>query len=226
MVELSINSVVRLSNPGTMKVKGEIQGRTAIVLVDCGATHNFISEKLVKELQLNTKETSNYGVILGSGTAVKGKGIYEAVELMLGDWKIVDEFLPLELGGVDAILGMQWLYSLGTTEVDWKNLKLTFTHEGKKVKIQGDPSLTKARVSLKKMLKTLGEEDRGFLVECRALERSEVWEEDLIEEESVAVILKSFEDVFEWPETLPPRRAIEHHIHLKKGVDPVNVRPY
>ena len=84
-VELSINSVVGLSNPGTMKVKGMIQGREIIVLIDCRATHNFVSEKLVKELQLNTQDTSNYGVILGSGTAIKGKGICEAVELMLGD---------------------------------------------------------------------------------------------------------------------------------------------
>ena len=174
-----------------MKVKGELKERSAIVLIDCGSTHNFISEKLVKELQLKTKETSNYGVILGSGTAVKGKGICEAVELMFGDWKVVDEFL---------LLGMQWLYS--PTEVDWKNLLLTFTHKGKKVGIQGDPSLTKASVSLKKMMKTLGEEDQGFLVECRALERSEVWEgenlweEELTVEESMTVILKSFEDVF------------------------------
>lgn len=107
VVELSINSVVGLSNPRTMKVKGLIQEKEVIVLIDCRATHNFISEKLVKELQLNTKETSNYGVILGSGIAIKGKGICEAVELMLGEWKVIDEFLPLELGGVDAILGMQ-----------------------------------------------------------------------------------------------------------------------
>ena len=42
----------------------------------------------------------------------------------------------------------------------------------------------------------------------------------------MAVILKKFEDVFNWPERLPSQRTIEHHIHLKQGTDPVNVRPY
>ena len=41
-------------------------------------------------------------------------------------------------------------------------------------------------------------------------------EEEVTVEESLAVVLKSFEHVFEWPETLPPRRMIEHHIHLKR----------
>ena len=50
VVELSINSVVGLSNPGTMKVKEMIQGKVAIILIDCGVTRNFISEKIVKEL--------------------------------------------------------------------------------------------------------------------------------------------------------------------------------
>ena len=203
-----------------------------MVLIDCGATHNFISEILVKELQLETKETSNCRVILGSGAAVKGKGICEAVELMIGEWKVIDEFLPLELGGIDVILGMKWLNSLGITEVDWKNLILSLMYQGKKIIIRGDPSLTKARVSLKNLVKTWGEEDQGYLVEYRALEKCEISEEEdsieevLTEEESVVVVLKKFDDVFDWPETLPPRRVIEHHIHLKEGVNPVNVRPY
>ena len=213
-------------------MKGKLLGKEIIVLIDCGATHNFISESLVEELQISTKSTTNYGVILGSGTAIKGKGVCEAIEMMIGEWRVIDDFLPLELGGVDAILGMQWLYSLGITEVDWKNLILTFTHHEEKVVIRGDPSLTKARVSLKALMKSWGDKDQVFLIECKALERRESLEVDdtfdevLTVEESVSVVLKSFEDVFDWPETLPPRRVIEHQIHLKKGTDPVNVRPY
>lgn len=46
IVELSINFVVGLSNLGTMKVKRRIKGKEVIVLIDCGATHNFISKKM------------------------------------------------------------------------------------------------------------------------------------------------------------------------------------
>lgn len=42
MVELSINSVVGLTTPKTMKLKGAILGQSVVVLIDCRATHNFI----------------------------------------------------------------------------------------------------------------------------------------------------------------------------------------
>ncbi|KAL0539536.1 hypothetical protein IC582_023751 [Cucumis melo] len=228
VVELSINSVVGLTNPRTMKVRGKLQGEEIVVLIDCGATHNFISEKLVKEKKLHTKETTHYGVILGSGTMIKGKGVCENVELLLNEWKVKTDFLPLELGGVDAILGMQWLYSFSVTETDWRNLTMTFFHEGQKIIIKGDPSLTKTRVGLKSMMKAWTETDQGYLVECRAIEGGVV----LAEEEkgtevdvipaTVQNVLDNFSDIFDWPDTLPPRRAIEHPIHLKTGTDPVN----
>ncbi|KAA0055708.1 protochlorophyllide-dependent translocon component 52 [Cucumis melo var. makuwa] len=150
--------------------------------------------------------TTNYGVILGSGAAIKGKGICGKVEIMLGDWKVVDNFLPLELGGVD--------------------------YEGRKVIIRGDPSLTKKGVSLKSMMKSWEGEDQGFLVECRVIEGN-VTVATFYEEEdeptvdtAIPLLLRKFEDVFEWPKTLPPKRGIEHHIHLKQGTNLVNVRSY
>ena len=74
-IELSINSVVGLTNPGTMKVKGKIGEEEVMILIDCGVTHNFIVEKLVTKLGLTPQETPNYRVILGSGTTVKGKEV-------------------------------------------------------------------------------------------------------------------------------------------------------
>ncbi|KAA0048439.1 ty3-gypsy retroelement transposase [Cucumis melo var. makuwa] len=146
--------------------------------------------------------------------------MYENVEIQLKNWSSKEEFLPLELGGVDVILGMQWLHSLGVTVVDWKNLTLTFTMDGKLICVKGYPSLTKARISLKSMFKTWGDQDEGFLIECRAVEVCEKSEHSMtetlhFETSPVHTVLKQFEDVFEWLEKLPPRREIEHHIHLK-----------
>lgn len=98
MVELSINSVVGLSNPNTMKVQGKLQDKEVVVLVDCGVTHNFISEKLVKELQLTMRDTSNYRVILDSGTAIKGKGVCESVGVLFNEWEVIEDFFAIGVG--------------------------------------------------------------------------------------------------------------------------------
>jgi hypothetical protein len=39
-------------------------------------------------------------------------------------------------------------------------------------------------------------------------------------------ILKDYTNVFKEPTTLPPLRDIDHHINLKEGTKPINVRLY
>lgn len=47
LVELSINSVIGFTPPRTVKLKGTMMGHWVVIFIDCGATHNFISEELV-----------------------------------------------------------------------------------------------------------------------------------------------------------------------------------
>ena len=79
VVELSLNSVVGLTTPGTMKIKGTIRSKKVIILVDSGATHNFLSLELVQQLALPLTTTTSYGVMMGTGISVKGKGICRGV---------------------------------------------------------------------------------------------------------------------------------------------------
>ncbi|KAL4032944.1 hypothetical protein IC575_006027 [Cucumis melo] len=72
----------------------------------------------------------------------------------------------------------------------------------------------------------LGEKDEGFLVECRAIEVEALKNMETEKSSPISTIIKQYEDVFERPEKLPPRRKIEHQIHLKEGTNPINVRPY
>lgn len=106
-VELSINSVVGLTALKTMKIHGKIGTWDVIVLIDCRATHNFISSDLVQQLSIPRTETNSYGVLMGTGLTVKGSGICRGVLLVLQNLEIVADFLPLELGISDVILGIQ-----------------------------------------------------------------------------------------------------------------------
>lgn len=126
LVECQLNMIVGISTPGTIKVKGSILGRAVVVLIDCGATHNFISLTLADELQLPKTETISYGVIMGSGIAVKGNGICRGVVLSLPELSVKEDFLLLDLGTLDVVLGMQWLQTMGKMETDWPALSLKF----------------------------------------------------------------------------------------------------
>ena len=106
IIELSLNSVVGLSSPKAMKVRGQNKQREVIALIDCGVNHNFISTKLVRDLALSLKGTLGYGVVLGTGVAAKG-GVCQGIVFALQNIEIVEDFLPLELGSADVILGMK-----------------------------------------------------------------------------------------------------------------------
>lgn len=80
--------------------------------------HNFISHKVVEELELSIVNTTHYGIVLGNGVASKGRGVCKAVVLSLPEITITEDFLPLELSRVEVILDMQWLRTMRTMEVD------------------------------------------------------------------------------------------------------------
>ena len=150
-MELSLNSVVGLTTPGTMKIKGTIGSKEVIILVDSGATHNFLSLELVQQLALPLTTTTSYGVMMGTGISVKGKGICRGVCISMQGLTVVEDFLPLELGNTDVILGMPWLGTLGDVKVNWKMLTMKIKMGKAVIVLKGDPSLSRIEVSLKAM---------------------------------------------------------------------------
>ncbi|KAA0054256.1 putative retroelement pol polyprotein [Cucumis melo var. makuwa] len=76
----------------------------------------------VVELSLN----SVAGLTAPGTFKIKGKGMRKGVIVGLPVLTIVDDFLPLELGNLDVVLGMKWLRKQGAMTVDWKELAMTF----------------------------------------------------------------------------------------------------
>lgn len=168
--EVSLNSVVGLSNPKTMKLKRLLGNHEVIVLIDPGATHNFVSLAKAMALPLPITDEGGFGVSLGNGETVKGKGVCKDVMLQLDGGVVVqDDFLPLELGATDIILGIQWVEQLGPVTTNWKTQVMQFQVGTNLVTLLGDPSLVRSKVSLKSMLRTLKKDKQGYLVEIHQL---------------------------------------------------------
>ena len=94
-------------------MKGEIQGQEVIVMIDSGATNNFISLTKVIHLNVQFSNMERFGVTLGNKEKVWRKGECKNVKVEIQVVQILEDFLILELGSIDLILGFHWLVKLG-----------------------------------------------------------------------------------------------------------------
>lgn len=131
LTEVSLNSVIGLSNPKTMKLKGLLGDQEVVVMIDPGATHNFISLATVTRAGVKVTESGSFGVSLGNGEPIKGEGICKGVVVQLyGGVEVEEDFLPLKLGSTDLKLGIQWLEKLGVVLTNWKTQVMKFEIKG------------------------------------------------------------------------------------------------
>ncbi|KAL4023262.1 hypothetical protein IC575_017013 [Cucumis melo] len=170
--EIELKTMTNLSSKGTMKLKGWVRQKEIVVLIDSGTTHNFIHQALAEELQMGLEQNTQFGYTIGNGTRYKGKGVCRRVELKLKEITIIADFLAVELGTVDAVLGMQWLDTTGTMRIHWPSLTMIFWNGGKQIVLKGDLSLIKVECSLKTLAKTWQDDDQGFLLEWTNMEIS------------------------------------------------------
>ena len=103
-----------------MKLLGVVQGAEVVILVDSGATSNFISASLLRKLGLVCDSCAKFAVVLGTGKEVRGQDECRNVQLSFESITVTLNFLVLDLGHLDVVLGVQWLEILGPMAVDWK----------------------------------------------------------------------------------------------------------
>ena len=135
-----------------------------VILLDCGATHNFIAQQLIEELQISVR-SKKFSVTLGDGQKVNGMGVCKNVEIELHEILFKQNFLPFNLGHIDVILGIEWLQTLGEVKANWGVQTMKFRWEGNQVVLQGDPSLSQMEASFRVILKAVKAGGQGFMVE-------------------------------------------------------------
>ncbi|KAE9586507.1 putative nucleotidyltransferase, Ribonuclease H [Lupinus albus] len=220
-LQLSLYSMTGLTSSRSWKIGGMVGSKQVVVMIDCGASHNFISQELVKELQLQVEATKAYVVEIGDGHHIKCKGRCTQLTLCLPQFEVCQDFYLFALKGVDMVLGLEWLASLGKVKADFGKMMLTVRRGGANITIMGDPALTKVELSLGAFMQVLLEKGEGLILQPEQLRGQKTMVPKELEE-----ILQQYQIVFKDIEGLPPVRTHDHAIYIKEGADIPHIRPY
>ncbi|KAB5548165.1 hypothetical protein DKX38_011571 [Salix brachista] len=188
-----------------MRVHGMIKRERIVFLIDSGSTHSFLDATLVAKLGLNCTYQEGLQVVIANGSKIKSPGQCKDVKFSLGTQLIRFDFYILTLNGIDAVLGVNWLQTLGPILWDFKVNYMIFKQHGRVMELRGtDGTTPTSPPPVQLQVTTLA----------------------IQEEVTLTALLSHFAAIFQEPQGLPPARICDHRINLEPGTHPVVVRPY
>jgi hypothetical protein len=215
-------------------LKGKISKRDILCLLDTGASRNFITRESAERMELHLEELkASIEVHFADGvphpTTLQAKG----VPLQLGNWRGKVDLLVSTLGGMECILGMEFI-TQNNVLIEGHNRIVRIPSKSGIVRVKahelpcvGDPTI---RFMVGKAFKK--ECVGGFSMMCvmRVLDEYEPKEVTKLVTSAKCIrqVLEEFPDVMleELPEDLPPRRRVDHAIEVMPGVEPPAKAPY
>jgi hypothetical protein len=146
------------------------------------------------------------------------------INLTMGEYVMNSPMIAIPMGGVDVVLGIQWLQSFGTVAFNFQELFMKFSLEGKEIELRGITGKPGKVISSNGMTKLLKKGYQGVIAQLCSLDVQTY--KPSIPQDLQRIIdkhSKVFEDI---PKGLPPTRNHDHEIHLIPGSVPPNIRPY
>lgn len=124
-------------SPRLLFLKGSIRKYDVSLLLDTGATHSFVSPRLVMELGLQLKESSKpIKVQFAKGKPHKTSKVATSVEVKCGKFTFVEDFTVCEMDGVDLILGNTFLDTYAIDIRRRPSLKVVANVNGKELELE------------------------------------------------------------------------------------------
>lgn len=93
-------------------------------------------------------------MMLGNGLRQESEGKCRGVLVKFVECQFEVDCFVFPLGGVDLILGMAWLTTLGEVRTDWGRMSMAFEWEGRRVALRGDPQLCRGPIGVKSLIHT------------------------------------------------------------------------
>lgn len=191
------------------------------MLVDSGSSASFVSQHLLPRLQGVQNMPKPVKVAVANGSE-----LWCTKEVLGCSWYsqghvFTTNFRLLPLGSYDVILGMDWLEYHSPMLIDWPKRCMQIEHEGFTVVLQGVTSSattcgTLNNIQLASMAKQSAVAYEVHI--CFAADSEEITNISYTElPPEITQVLLDYDDIFQKPTGLPPRRACDHKIPLMQG---------
>ena len=81
--EITLYALLGSPSPGTLRIKGKINGYRVVILLDTSSTHNFLDAAILSKLQLCLDPTVSFEVKVANGATIKTMGVCVGVKVVM-----------------------------------------------------------------------------------------------------------------------------------------------
>ena len=110
----------------TLRLKGNIQGQNVTVLVDGGATHNFIEIALEERRNLHPENFDGFTVIIPGNNSMDCTKWIPKLQVTIGNHTITDNFYVVNVSHKNVVFGVKWLYYIWENTMNYQVSKMSF----------------------------------------------------------------------------------------------------
>ena len=225
-------------SPHTLKFKSLLQELQVTVLIDTGSTHNILQPRIATHLNLPLQPILNFSVMVRNGSHIQCDGLCSEVHINLQGHTFGIPFYLFPIAGVDVVLGMEWLQSLGTIIAEFSIPSITFTYNNQEITLTGEPITPPLFASYHHIQHDLHTDSIASLHLLTyaptqdslptASEPTTVSIDSLppTTPPEVTNVLQAYPQIFQKPHGLPTSRPHDHKIPLNPNTPPINVKPY
>ena len=230
-MQISVAAYKGYPSDSTISLLLSFPGATAIALADTGSTNTFLDHTFAVKHNISiTPVRKRIAMVAGGGTLISEAIAYNC-EFSIQGHKFSSDFRILELQGSDVILGVNWFKKYNPVTFDFVERTLTMALNGTPHTFQ-DHLMPKAAlfISSAQCNQLIQQGAECYLICNTTNEMAQAQQTEETNSDSVphylTELLQQFQDIFQSPKGLPPRRDCDHQIPLIPGAKPPNIRPY
>ena len=209
--------------PKTVKFTGLIHNLPVTVLIDSGSSHNILQPYIAHHLHLAISPSPPLSVMVGNEAFIQCQGLCPSVDISLQHSTFTIPFYLLPIEGVDVVLGVNWLSTLGSIQKDFSIPSIAFTHNNQQITLQATTSPTPSVTTYHQFCHYLS---NNFIASLHLLsvenQPSSPTDTAIAHPSSpldnlpspIQSLLQKYHSIFHKPHGLPPQRSHDHHIPL------------